>query len=337
MSDVSETTQLPAAGSVALPGVEVLAFAEDATELHVQTSPHPVDLYLQRKAATSKRSLRSSLDLIAATLSDGEADAYGIPWHRVRFEHASAAMDRISTRYAPATANHALSALRGVMKACWRLGLISVEELARATDLEPTRGSRLAAGRDLSPGEIRALFLTCAADEGPAGARDAAMIAVLYAAGVRRSECAALELADLSRETGQLRVRSGKGNKDRLTYVQGAGLLALEAWLEERGGEEGPLFVPVSWSGRVHVRRMTDQAIYARLQKRALQAGVESFSPHDLRRTFAGDLLDAGVDINTVKELLGHASVNTTQHYDRRGERAKQKAAGVLHVPYVRS
>jgi site-specific recombinase XerD len=102
-----------------------------------------------------------------------------------------------------------------------------------------------------------------------------------------------------------------------------------------RGTEQGPLFFAVNKAGRIVNHRLSDQAVYGVMRRRAAEAGVASFSPHDCRRTMIGDMLDAGVDISTVQQLAGHASVTTTARYDRRGEAVKRKASGSLNVPYV--
>jgi site-specific recombinase XerD len=318
-----------------VPGADLVA----ATATEIATRPpavtDAVGLYLAQLAPNSRRAVRSDLNRIAEILSAGEADLAGIPWQRLRYEHVSAVRQRLAASYAPASANRMLSSLRGVLRESWKLGLLSAEQYQRAVDVKAVKGSRLPAGRALSAGEIRTLFRTCAEDARPAGIRDAALLAVLYGAGVRRAEAVQLDLADFDPETGAVRVRSGKGNKDRLTYVQGLGCTAVAVWMEVRGREPGPLFVPIHRSSRLSMRRMREQSIYDILKRRARSAGVPPFSPHDLRRTFAGDLLDAGADISTVQQLLGHASVTTTQRYDRRGEATKRRAAGLLHVPYV--
>ena len=107
---------------------------------------------------------------------------------------------------------------------------------------------------------------------------------------------------------------------------------AAVAFLAVRGDVVGPLFWGVG--NRNNGRRLTTQAVYNMLQKRAIKGGVDSLSPHDFRRTFVGDLLDRGADIVTAQKLAGHANVETTARYDRRGEKAKHKAAKLLHVPY---
>jgi integrase len=81
---------------------------------------------------------------------------------------------------------------------------------------------------------------------------------------------------------------------------------------------------------------LTDQAIYGALAKRASEAEVAHFSPHDLRRTTASNLIDLTGDLSAVQALLGHASVVTTTRYDMRGEGAKKRAASAWHLPYRR-
>jgi site-specific recombinase XerD len=88
--------------------------------------------------------------------------------------------------------------------------------------------------------------------------------------------------------------------------------------------------------GTILASGLSDQAVYAILKKRGETAELSSFTPHDIRRPFAGDLLDAGVDLVTVQKLMGHSDANTTAGYDRRGEVTKRGAVKKLHVPYKR-
>jgi site-specific recombinase XerD len=254
----------------------------------------------------------------------------------MRYQHVMAIRTRLQERgYAPASINATLHALRGVARAAFNLEMLSADDLQRIRDVRPVRGERLPAGRALTPGELAALMDACGRDETAAGVRDGAILALLYAGGLRRAEASSLDRKDYSPETGELRVL-GKGGKERLLYVDNGAADALADWLEVRGGAEGPLFLAINKGGRVLDHGIGDQSIYSLLRKRARQAGVRDCSCHDLRRSFISDLLDAGADISTVAKLAGHSQVQTSARYDRRGEDSKRKAIALLHVPYRR-
>jgi len=304
---------------------------------------NPALVYLASLSPGSRRTMKGALDAMAQLLTSGRCDAISLDWGEVRFQHGAALRAVLSEKYAPATANKMLAAWRGTLKAAWRLGILSSEDYGRAADLGSVRGETLPKGRALAGGELRALLAVCASDvykdatPRPAGVRDGAILCVLYGGGLRRSEIVGLDVADYEVQNGALTVRRGKGNKARITYLPSGGQSRLNRWLELREQKglplEGPLFHPIHRSGKIFEGRMTDQAILALLQRRAVGAGIRAFSPHDLRRTFISDLLDAGADIATVQKLAGHSNVQTTARYDRRGEVAKQRAASLLHIP----
>lgn len=304
-------------------------------------SRHPVAVYLGSLSPSSRRTQREALDAVAHIATNGAADAITCPWSTMRYQHTqairSALEDLVATkRYSPATANRLLSALRRVLKECWRLGEMTNEDAARAADLKAIKGDRLAAGRAIPSGEMDAILEACARDPGAIGRRDAALVAVAYSSGCRREELARLDLGDYNPVDDSLRVL-GKGNKERLTYANAAGATAaLADWLALRGDAPGALFCAITKGGRVTLRRLTAQAVYSILLERAQQAGVSDLSPHDFRRTFISDLLDAGEDLATVQRLAGHSSPVTTARYDRRGEAAKRRAVARLSVPYRR-
>ncbi len=293
---------------------------------------HPVAACLAGLASGSRRTQKAALRVVAQIVSS-EASELALPWHLLDYAHTTAIRLRLAARFAPATANRMLTAMRGVLKEAFKLGLMSSDRMARACSVGSVRGSRVMKGRALSAEELRVLFEACDLSK-KGGTRDAALLGLAYGAGLRRAEIVGLDLADFDRVTGRLTVR-GKGGKERFGWVNAGSRGALEAWLTVRGDEAGPLFFPVSKSGTIVRRRMTDGAIAELVHRLARKAGIASFSPHDLRRTFVGDMLDAGADLVVVQALAGHSSPTTTSRYDRRGDRVRQRAAELLHFPCV--
>jgi site-specific recombinase XerD len=327
-------TQAEAGGGevVAIPDLGMLPSGESCPP-----DRHPVAVYLARLDANSRRTMRGALAIAATHLTGGRLTAERLPWASLDYQHLVALRSWLAGRYAPSTGNRILTAVRGVLRECRRLGYMTHEQQIRAGDVPPIKGARLPKGRMLMPDELRKLFQVCAEDAGPIGRRDAALLAVLYGAGLRRMEAVSLDVRNYDLVTGALVVRAGKGKKDRQLFVGNGSAGALGDWLSIRGGSPGALFVPINKSGRLRLdHRLTDKAITLILEKRAMAAGVRGFSPHDLRRSFISGLLDAGVDLVTVSAMAGHANIATTAKYDRRGEEAKRQAAARLTVPFVR-
>lgn len=231
-------------------------------------------------------------------------------------------------------ANLIRSTLRGVLQECWRLGSMDPETYHRAIDVETVKVETLLAGRAFTGGELRALFDVRAEEEGPPGPRDAAL---LLGCGVRRAEAVALDLANFDRETAALSIRRGNGTKAQVVYAAGTSHQAIADWLGIRGVQPGPLLHPVAKGGRIRRCRLTSQAILWRVHHLADRARVARFSAHDARRTFISTLIDSGGDLVTVQRLAGHANVQTMARYDRCGEEAKKRAAGLVHIPNRRA
>jgi integrase len=292
----------------------------------------PLEVYLSSLKESGHQNVIGTLNIVARWM--GQPDASAVDWSRLRFEHVLKVRTRLQgLGRAPATIHGYVAYLRGVARAAWLLGQMSAEDYHRIRDVRATVGERLLSGRALEPEEVEALFEVCARDLSPFGDRDAAILTVLAGGGLRRAECAGLDLEDYDPGRGSLRF-IGKRNKERLVYLAEGSGDAIAGWLRRRGYTPGPLFYAMTRVGRIEPRRLTDGAIYHMLKKRAREAKLTHFSPHDLRRTFISDLLDLGADMPAIQRLAGHSNVSTTARYDRRGERAARKAAGMLRMPY---
>jgi site-specific recombinase XerD len=322
-----------------------LTIAQDKS-LTADSAADPVTLYIESlPSLLSRRTMTQCLARIADILAErdpakdqaeNERRARDFRWADLTPAHVEVIKARVGEKVSKSTANKMLAALRGVLAKARLLRLISSEDFADVKAIKGFKARTELRGRALKEDELMALALACRADKTAAGVRDAALMAVAYGAGLRRFEIAALSVSDWDPVEQSLKIKHGKGDKTRTVYLSDSGKRCLDKWLETRPEAEppSPLFCPVNKGGRIIKKRMTDQAIYNVLRKRQLQASVKAFSPHDMRRSFISDLLDFGADVSAVAGLAGHASLNTTMKYDRRGERAKKSAAMKLKVPF---
>ncbi len=297
----------------------------------VPLTEHPAAVYLGGLSQGSIATMQGSLNAIASLLTNGECDAMTLDWSKLRYRHTAAVRAALKKRHAGSTTNKMLCALRRVLEEAHRLDLISADDYTKAVDLPSVREDKKLRGRALNHQEIAALMDACS-NSHPIDIRDAALIAILRGGGLRRAEAVSLELKDFNPSRSALEVRQGKGGKSRTVYLPEDAIQLVEDWQDIRGFEPGPLLCPVRKGGEVQLRHMHPDAVLKILRRRASQAGVKSFSPHDFRRTFCSDLLDAGVDIVTVQKLAGHSSPVTSAKYDRRGEETKHRAVQNLSI-----
>lgn len=273
---------------------------------------------------------------------DDEEAVRDFNWLALDNESLQALVTRLGELHAPATANRKWYAVRAVLKQAWLNGSLNQDQFARLVTIKPVVGSREKKGRALETGEILALFRDCQQEftderRGNLARRDAAMLALLYGAGLRRAEAAGLHLEAWRRSDETILVL-GKRNKERRIPLPAGSVRALEAWLVVRGSQPGPLLLPIrsgNGGGAIIYQEacITPQTIFDVLRARALRCNVRDVTPHDFRRTFIGDLLMTS-DLATVQALAGHSDPKQTAAYDRRKDEVRREAVNRLHVPF---
>jgi len=163
----------------------------------------------------------------------------------------------------------------------------------------------------LSPDE--AVRLVAIDDETPMGLRDRAVFELAYSSGLRISELAGLDLDALDAQTGEVRV-TGKGSKTRIVPVGGHALQAIARWLQVRAtlAKKGESALFLGRTGR----RVSPRDLQRRIKRWAAAAGIDAdVHPHMLRHSFASHVLQSSGDLRAVQEMLGHASIASTQVY----------------------
>ena len=262
-------------------------------------SPHTIAAY--------RRDLTRVLDLAAG---EGKPVAPAA-WDQPLLERAM--RDLFRTGHAATSTARALAAWRSFGRFCVRRELLTTDP-ARALPF-PRLPKRLP--RTLPKLDLNAALDELAKSADAAAARDLALLEITYSSGLRISELVGLHRGDLDRGARLLRVR-GKGRKERVTPVGERALAALDRYLAREGRESGPRDEPL-FPGRSRVSgagalspRTVQRLVRRRLAAVASGLGV---TPHALRHSFASHLLDAGADLRAIQELLGHASLSSTQVY----------------------
>lgn len=210
------------------------------------------------------------------------------------------------------SAARVLASVRGLHRFAAREGIVPADV---AAPVRPPRAS-LRLPKAISVEEIVSLLEAASSTDTTLAVRDRALLEVLYGSGARISEVVGLDRDDIDAESGSIRLR-GKGGTERVVPLGSHAIAAVDAYLVRTrpllasAGKGTPALFLNSRGGR-----LSRQSSWTLLQSAAARAGLTAeVSPHTLRHSFATHLLDGGADVRTVQELLGHASVTTTQIY----------------------
>lgn len=261
-------------------------------------------------ARNSLAAYRRDLDAYIGFLKEAGRNDPGEATHRDVEDFAAARRD---AGFADASVERALSAVKGFHRFLYREG---------EAPADPTSALRLPRKAERLPDylsiEQAAALLDQPFPDTPAGARDRAVLEVLYGCGLRASELSGLDLRDLYLDEEFLRV-TGKGSKDRLVPIMGTAAQALAAYLDGPRADLAAHARRTAPTQAVFLNknggRLSRQSIFTIVERAGRTVGIEHLHPHTLRHSFATHMLAGGADLRTLQEILGHADISTTQIY----------------------
>ncbi len=272
------------------------------------------------------RDLSQFYAFLSSEASASEIDTLGV--EGITTAHIRAFVQDLFHRNSKVTISRKLSSIRSFFRFLMRKGELS----ANAAELvsSPRTGSYL-------PSALTAEETSCLIDsakDAPCGhtfkaLRDLAIVEVLYSSGIRVSELTGLRLSHLDKAKGVIRVL-GKGGKTRLAFLGDKAEAALSEYLEARGALCGDAFLFVADEGAV--KAVSVRTVQRIIGKYADLSGINKRpTPHTLRHSFATHLLDSGVDLRSIQEMLGHSKLSTTQRYTKVGIEGLMKVYDKSH------
>lgn len=296
-----------------------------ATSNSVSEIVDPATYYLSKLGESSRGMMRYVLQEIADRLGYDDSDLTDVPWNLIESSTVIALSGALqSDGKSVNTVSLYINAVRGVMNAAWALGHIPRDQLDKIRDIKPPKGTVLPRGKNIKRNIIKEIMACCSADERPQGKRDAAIIAVLYGTGMRKSESVNILLANINFEEQCIQVL-GKGNKELRKFAPDWVFNKIREWLELRDQvtPNAPyLFNRIRKGGAIVDVPITKHAINHIVKQRALQVGIQ-IMPHDFRRSFITRIIDEH-DLAIAQKMADHATMATTARYDMRGDDKKR-------------
>lgn len=303
------------------------------------TGAELVDTYLRSlQSAKSRTTMEEGLRRVTRAVS-GSNDARAFPWHLLTYEQMIGIRARlVAAGYPPSTVNLSLSGLRQMLKIARVLGKTTSEQRAALDLVKNVTGKRVTKGRAFGEAEFLAMWTACDALEPLETLQCRAILGTLLGAGARREEVC--ELPARAHREGCLFI-IGKGNKERKVPIDAWVAEHLDEWIETRktlDPTHNLMFCTIGRKNDV----VKPWALWFKVRGLASRAGIVdekgrcTLAPHDFRRTFASRLLDQGFDLSEVQRLMGHASMATTQKYDKRAEiglAEKRRKVRIFDVP----
>jgi integrase/recombinase XerD len=276
--------------------------------------PDPSELYLSQLGTEhSRATARSALRTIACALGVDTIDWTSLTY--ADFARVRAELGRLSVPWG----NACLSVLRRCVVESRKIGILDAALVDDVLSLPRLRGTSGRLGRDIDDTEIDALFDACDPDT-VVGRRDRALLALLVYGGLRRSECAAVNAADVDLVNRVITVRAGKGRKTRQIPIPRVAADMLSDWLEDHPG--GQLLRSVDRWGHLGERLTSDSVAYI-LERLCDRVGVERASAHAFRAHRITEIIaHPKSDVFLAAKMAGHSSITVTARYDRRGSDA---------------
>ena len=293
------------------------------------TSNTPYSLYLSRLSPSGRRAVRSQLESIAKLLG----------WAAVEREHKFNQIDYPqalhlialmqqrgwSARYI----NRGMTAIKCIVKTAVLSGEASEKQSLQLQAIPRLRHGEHP-GKPLDTKQVERLFTSLASDTSLIGYRDHLIFALFLGLGLRLSEVLAVRVEDIDFKASSVTVLQGKGNKSRTCYLPKWVKQVMRNWLKRSGETPQVLACKILKSGAINsCKSLTSTGLYKIVKTRLSDVGIDA-APHDLRRTYITRLLEQGVDINTVRQMAGHADISTTTIYDKRDHKTMKRAANAL-------